>query len=119
MTRQVLCRLNDAGESALATRREVLKRASEFEDFSSCWDNDRLKAQGLVTQIQKLVNVKDSFTRMNIERERKRKQRQAVYTTEMEAKQKKIRNARPSKKLFISCSRKRTRTSAEGNSKLC
>jgi restriction system protein len=89
MTRQVLCRLNDAGESALATRREVLKRVSEFDDFSSCWDNDRLKAQGLVAQIQKLVNVKDSFTRMKLEQERERKQRQAVYSAEMEAKQKK------------------------------
>ena len=35
------------------------------------------------------MNVKEQFTRMNIERERERKQRQAVYTTEMEAKQKK------------------------------
>jgi hypothetical protein len=88
IARSVLCRLNDAGEPALAPRREIIKRISEFEDFSSCWDNDRLKAQGLVTQIQKLVNVKDSFTRINLERERERKQRQAIYTSSVQAKQK-------------------------------
>lgn len=88
IARSVLCRLNDAGEPALAFRREVIKRVSEFDDFSSCWDNDRYKAQGLVVQIQKLVNVKDSFTRINLEREKERKQRQAVYAASVQAKQK-------------------------------
>jgi hypothetical protein len=88
MARSILCRLNDAGEPALAHRREVLKRIAEFEDFSSCWENDRYKAQGLVSQIQKLVNVKDSFTRINLEREKERNQRQAVYAASVEAKQK-------------------------------
>jgi restriction system protein len=88
MARSVLCRLNDAGEPALALRREVVKRVSEFDDFSSCWENDRLKAQGLVGQIQKLVNVKDTFTRINLEREKERKERQAAYTTSIQAKQK-------------------------------
>ncbi len=88
IARSVLCRLNDAGEPALAFRREVIKRVSEFDDFSSCWDNDRYKAQGLVAQIQKLVNVKDSFTRINLEREKERKQRQAVYAASVQAKQK-------------------------------
>ena len=88
IARSVLCRLNDAGESALTVRREVLKRVSEFEDFSSCWDNDRYKAQGLVAQIQKLVNIKDSFTRINLERERERKRHQAVHTAMVHAKQK-------------------------------
>jgi restriction system protein len=88
IARSILCRLNEAGEPALALRREVIKRVSEFDDFSSCWDNDRYKAQGLVAQIQKLVNVKDSFTRINLERESERKQRQAVYTASVQAKQK-------------------------------
>jgi restriction system protein len=88
IARSVLCRLNDAGEPALAHRREVIKRISEFDEFSTCWDNDRYKAQGLVAQIQKLVNVKDSFTRINLEREKERKQRQAVYTASIQAKQK-------------------------------
>jgi|HubBroStandDraft_6_1064221.scaffolds.fasta_scaffold260758_1 restriction system protein len=88
IARDVLCRLNEGGDKTLAQRREVIKRVSEFDDFSSCWDNDRYKAQGLVAQIQKLVNVKDSFTRINLERERERKERQAVYTASVRAKQK-------------------------------
>jgi restriction system protein len=88
IARSVLRHLNEAGESALAPRREVLKRVAQFEDFSACWENDRYKAQGLVSQIQKLVNVKDSFTRMNLERERERKERQAIYVSSVEAKQK-------------------------------
>lgn len=88
IARSVLCRLNDDGEAALTARREVLKRVTGFEDFSSCWENDRFKAQGLVAQIQKLVNVKDSFTRINLERERERKQHQAAYTASVQAKQK-------------------------------
>jgi restriction system protein len=89
LARSVLTRLNEAGESALGPRREVLKRITEFDDFSSCWDNDRLKAQGLVSQIQKLVNIKDSFTRINLERERERRERQVAYAINISAKQKK------------------------------
>src|ERR1700730_1934479 len=88
VARSILCRLNAAGDESLAHRREVLKRISEFEDFSSCWESDRYKAQGLVSQIQKLVNVKDSFTRINLEREKERKESQAAYAASVEAKQK-------------------------------
>ena len=88
IARDVLRRLNEGGDKTLAQRREVIKRVSEFEDFSNCYENDRYKAQGLVVQIQKVVNVKDSFTRMNLEREKERKQHQAAYTTSIEAKQK-------------------------------
>ncbi|HMD86378.1 MAG TPA: restriction endonuclease [Terriglobia bacterium] len=88
IARSILCRLNEAGDAALAMRREVVKRVSEFDDFNSCWDSDRYKAQGLVAQIQKLVNVKDSFTRINLEREKERKGRQAVYAASVLAKQK-------------------------------
>lgn len=73
IVRSVLTRLNERGEPALRERREVIKRVVEFEDFSACWESDRLKAQGLVVQIQKLVDVKDSFTRMKDEREQERR----------------------------------------------
>ncbi len=69
MTRAVLSRLNEAGEATLRERREVLKRVVEFEDFSTCWPDDQLEAKGLVAQIHKVINVKDSFTRMRQERE--------------------------------------------------
>ncbi|MCJ7457594.1 MAG: restriction endonuclease [candidate division Zixibacteria bacterium] len=69
ISQTILKRLNEKGESSLRERREVLKRVIEFEDFSTCWPNDELKARGLVAGIQKVVNVKDSFTRMRQERE--------------------------------------------------
>lgn len=74
IVRTVLSRVNERGEAALRERREIVKRIVEFEDFSTCWESDRLKAQGLVAQIQRLVNVKDAFTRMSNERERERQQ---------------------------------------------
>lgn len=88
IARDILRRLNEGGDKTLAQRREVIKRVSEFEDFSTCYDNDRYKAQGLVAQIQKVVNVKDSFTRINLERERERKQRQEAHAASVKAKQK-------------------------------
>lgn len=77
ITRTIVSRVNERGDATLQVRREILKRVTEFEDFSTCWDDDRLKAMGLVGQIRKVVDVKDSFTRMNIERENERKQRLA------------------------------------------
>jgi len=78
VTRDVLSKLNERGEGGLRERREVLKRVSEFQEFSVCWQQDQASARGLVAQIRELVNVKDSFTRINIERERERKERLAV-----------------------------------------
>ena len=69
MVRRVLTRLNEAGDATLRVRRELLKRVVEFEDFSTCWPEDRLGAQGLVSEIRRVINVKDSFTRMRQERE--------------------------------------------------
>ena len=75
IARTILTRLNERGESALRERREVLKRVVEFEDFSTCWPNDQLRAKGLVAEIRRVINVKDSFTRMHQEREHERQQR--------------------------------------------
>jgi len=77
IVRKVLERLNEKGDTTLAARREVLRRIVEFEDFSTCWPDDRLKAQGLIAQIRQVVNVKDSFTRMREEREREQRERRA------------------------------------------
>ena len=78
MVRTILSRLNEKGEATLKERREVLKRVVEFEDFSTCWPNDQLKAKGLVAEIRRLVNVKDSFTRMNLEREAESRERRSA-----------------------------------------
>ncbi len=85
ITRTVLVRLNEKGEPTLRERREILKRITEFENFSSCWESDRLKAKGLVAEIREVINVKDSFTRMDLEREAERKQRQTEHKTKQEA----------------------------------
>ena len=69
IVRTVLSRLNEAGDATLRVRREVVKRVVEIEDFSTCWPEDRLEAQGLVSRIRSVVDVKDSFTRMRQERE--------------------------------------------------
>lgn len=70
IARTILTRMNDGGDAQLTTRRELLKRVTEFEDFSRCYENDVMKAKGCVAEIQRLVNVKDSFTRINQERSR-------------------------------------------------
>ena len=88
IARSVLCRLNDAGEPALGTPPRGHKANIEFDDFSSCWENDRYKAQGLVSQIQKLVNVKDSFTRINLEREKRAQAAPGCIYSERSTKQK-------------------------------
>lgn len=72
IARTVLDRLNEKGEGTLRQRREVLRRVVEFEDFLSCWPDDQAKARGYVAQVQRIVNVKDSFTRMQQERDAER-----------------------------------------------
>jgi restriction system protein len=78
VVRTVLLRLNEQGDRTLRERREVLKRIVEFEDFSTCWPNDRLEAQGLVSRIRSVIEVKDAFTRMRQEREAEVQKRQAA-----------------------------------------
>jgi len=86
IAKDVLCKLNELGDSGIASRREIVKRVVQWDDFSTAYPDKRLIAQGLVANVQKLVNVKDSFTRMSDERERERKERQAVHVTELKKK---------------------------------
>ncbi len=72
IARNILTKVNTRGDSGLRARREIIKRVTEFDNFETCWDNDRLKAKGLVAEISKTVNVKDSFTRMKQERDLER-----------------------------------------------
>ena len=64
IARTVLKLINDGGDRMLRQRREVIKQVTEFEDFALCWSDDQLKAKGLVSDVRRYVNVKDSFTRM-------------------------------------------------------
>lgn len=70
IARTVLTRLNERGDSMLRQRREVIRRVVEFEDFSTCWPDDQLKAKGLVAEVSRIVGTKDAFTRMADERAR-------------------------------------------------
>lgn len=87
ITRTVLTRINEGGDQYLGQRRQVVKRVTEFQDFSVCWPSDQLKARGLVASIRELVNVKDSFTRMSHERENERRAHLRQRAAEAEAKQ--------------------------------
>ena len=90
VTRELLTKLNELGERTLRERREILKRVIEFDDFSVCWENDRAAARGLVPQIRDLVNVKDSFTRMRMEKgqekQRRLQQQEATAKSQRERK---------------------------------
>lgn len=81
IARTVLTRLNARGDGALRERREVLRRITQWEDFSTCWESDRLEAMGLVEQVRQVVNVHDSFTRISQEREAERQSRTAEQRT--------------------------------------
>lgn len=85
IARTILTAINGQGESALRERREILKRVTEFEEFSTCWPNDQLKAKGLVSDIRKVINVKDSFTRMKQQLENERQQHQREHESRIEA----------------------------------
>jgi hypothetical protein len=74
ITRTVLTKVNARQDSGLRARREIIKRVTEFEDYSTCWPSDQLKAKGLVATLRDTVNVKDSFTRMKQERDTEREE---------------------------------------------
>lgn len=85
IVRTVLERINSVGEKGLGVRREILKRVVEFEDFSACWPDDQLKAKGLVAEIRRVVDVKDSFTRMKQAKEEERKKHQTEHEARIQS----------------------------------
>lgn len=84
IARQVLVRLNDAGDSMLGPRREVLNRIVRTESFEQCWPDDRLPAKGVVAEIRDVVKRYDAFTRMKAERDSERAERLAEKAVEVE-----------------------------------
>jgi len=68
IVRHVLEKTNRRGDSGLTARRKVIKRVVEFEEFSMCWEGDVYKAKAEGGDLARVVNVKDSFTRMNQQR---------------------------------------------------
>ncbi|NLR58887.1 restriction endonuclease [Chitinophaga polysaccharea] len=84
IARTILTRINEKNEKYIRERRELLKRVIEFESFTNCWPEDQYKAQGLVAEIRKVVNVKDSFTRMKNEAEKEREKNREEYRKKVE-----------------------------------
>lgn len=78
ITRELLTLLNDAGDKYLGQRRQLLKRIAEFEEFSSCYPDNVLKAKGAVAAVAQLVNKKDSFTRLANERDDEQRRHRAA-----------------------------------------
>ncbi|WP_410613955.1 restriction endonuclease [Amycolatopsis sp. lyj-109] len=75
IARTVIEGINQLGDSGLGVRREVLRRVAEWDDFATCWPDKAAQAEGLVAKVRQMVNVKDSFTRMQQERDREREDR--------------------------------------------
>ncbi len=98
IARTILQRINEEGNSGLRARREIIKRVVEFENFSTCWPDDQLKAKGLVSEIRKVVDVKDSFTLMNQERAREKLERIAAKEEKIASQKQKIQKIENLKK---------------------
>jgi len=75
IAQQLLVLVNEGGDATLRQRREIVKRVVEWENFDTCYDDNRLAAQGLVAQVRKRVNEHDAFTRMHQAQETERTER--------------------------------------------
>jgi restriction system protein len=83
--RDVLNRLNeDTSDDALRQRREIIKRVTAWENFSTLWPEDQLKAKGLVAEIRQSVHVTDSFTRIKHEWERELQEKREARKKELD-----------------------------------
>lgn len=101
VTRELLRELNEQGDQALYSRREIIRRVTDFEDYELCWENEKDAARGLVAHVREIVGKKDSFTRMRIEKdEEKRKHIKQQEATIFAEQKKKIRIQEVKSNLF-------------------
>lgn len=91
VTRELLAQLNEQGDQALAVRRQIIKRITEIEDHDICYPNERDAARGLVAQVREIVNRKDAFTRMRIEKDNEKlnniRQKEAALAVDQKKKE--------------------------------
>jgi hypothetical protein len=93
MVRGILERLNRGGDALLAARREVIKRVVDFDHFDTLWPADQQKAKAHVADIQKLVGVKDTWTRIQqhqTDHERQRSAARQARTDAVEQRQREL-----------------------------
>jgi len=81
ITRDLLTHVNELGDKGLGQRRQILKRVSEYDDFSACYPDNQMKARGAVATVAQLINKKDSFTRLQEEREQELKRHREAQRT--------------------------------------
>ncbi len=84
-TRDVLTYVNEVGDARLGQRRQVMKRITEWDDFSSCYPDNQLKAQGAVALVRQLVNKKDSFTRIQQQHDEELRKHRDAKNAELSA----------------------------------
>lgn len=63
VTREVLAILNEQSEKMLGVRRKLLQRVIEFDAFETCYPNDKDRAKANVSDINKIVRLKDTVTK--------------------------------------------------------
>lgn len=64
IARMVVSKLNELGEVELRSRRDVLRRVVEWEDYAGSFANDRERAELNVHRLRKLTGMKDAVTRL-------------------------------------------------------
>jgi hypothetical protein len=102
IARTLLTRINEENDIYLRQRREILKRISEFEAFTNCWPKDQMAAKGYVAEVQKVVKMKDAFTRMEIEREKEQLKHRQEQQKKVEAIREKADQIEEIKKKYYS-----------------
>lgn len=83
IVRVIINRLNDKGDAALRERREILKRVTQWDDFSTCYDNQRVEAEGYVAKIQKVINAKDTVMRISHAHEQEKEKQRQQYEAKL------------------------------------
>jgi hypothetical protein len=76
-----LTRLNKPGDVALRQRKAILEMVTKFIDFSHCLPDDQLKALELVSEIRRLLGIKDDLTKVHLELEWELKKQQKQLQT--------------------------------------
>jgi hypothetical protein len=69
IAQDVLEKLNLERNHHLRELHEVVRRVTEFEDFSTCSPTIRLRAMELVAEVRRAADVRDAFNRMCIDTE--------------------------------------------------
>jgi restriction system protein len=86
IVRDVLNKLNERNtDEALRQRREIIKRVTAWENFTTLWEKDRMPAKGLVAEIRQTVHTTDAFTKMEREKDKARDEQRKAKQVERDA----------------------------------